>query len=425
MMRGILQIRVGSALLACAAALFVAGPAQATNSYSSTDESAASALGRYVRALTSDAKDFQSLIGAGRAALELGDTQAAAGFFARADEVNPRSPLPQLGMGAVSVANGDAAAAMPYFARAQQLGATAAMLGTDRGLAYDMLGQQALAQADYRAALNGPDPDEARRRMALSLAIAGDKNSALTAIAPLSARGDPSSPRVRAFVLALTGDTAAAMRAIDSAIPGSWASVAPFLQRLPSLAPGQKAAAVNLGIFQDGSAPAIYSAPPRAVASAPAGRQRPSTLAVSQSVNADRLAGIDALLRAPDAQPQPAYEAPQVQMSYAAPAPQQASLPAQQSAAAAPPKIWLQLATGSDPAFLSRKFAQLKSRNKDVFDGIPAYVAEGPQGARLVVGPFRGASDASIFADDLEALGVTAARWTNSAYDRIVPLATQ
>ena len=65
------------------------------------------ALARYVRTLASDPKDFQSLIGAGQAALELGDAQAAAGFFARADEVNPRSPLPQAGMGAVSVANGD------------------------------------------------------------------------------------------------------------------------------------------------------------------------------------------------------------------------------------------------------------------------------------------------------------------------------
>ena len=48
------------------------------------------------------------------------------------------------------------------------------MLGCDRGLAYDLLGQQAQAQADYRAALSGADADEARRRLALSLAISGD-----------------------------------------------------------------------------------------------------------------------------------------------------------------------------------------------------------------------------------------------------------
>ena len=104
------------------------------------------ALARYVRTLASDPRDFATLIGAGRAALELGDAQAAAGFFARADEVNPRSPLPQAGMGAVSVASGEPQAALPYFTRAQQLGATLATFGCDRGLAYDLLGRQAEAQ---------------------------------------------------------------------------------------------------------------------------------------------------------------------------------------------------------------------------------------------------------------------------------------
>ena len=103
-------------------------PAAAQTSYSPYAETAAAALARYVRTLASDPKDFASLIGAGRAALAIGDAQAAAGFFARADEVNPKSPLPQAGMGAVSVANGEPQAALPYFARAQQLGASVATL---------------------------------------------------------------------------------------------------------------------------------------------------------------------------------------------------------------------------------------------------------------------------------------------------------
>src|SRR5437763_189568 len=82
-------------------------PAAAQGSYSPYTETAAAALARYVRTLASDPKDFDALIGAGRAALAMNDTQAAAGFFARADEINPRSPLPQAGMGGVSVANGE------------------------------------------------------------------------------------------------------------------------------------------------------------------------------------------------------------------------------------------------------------------------------------------------------------------------------
>src|SRR5690349_15190247 len=147
-MRGLSHFRLVGALLACAGgvAAVMAVPAAAQGSYSPYNETAAAALARYVRALADDPKDFNSLIGAGRAALELGDTQAAAGFFARADEVNPRSPLPQAGMGAVQVANGNGKGAMPYFTRAQQLGATQTVLGCDRGLAYDLLGQQAKAQ---------------------------------------------------------------------------------------------------------------------------------------------------------------------------------------------------------------------------------------------------------------------------------------
>ena len=207
-MRGLSQISFVGALVCCAGGLaVVAAPVAAQGSYSPYNETAAAALARYVRALADNPKDFQSLIGAGRAALELGDAQAAAGFFARADEVDPRSPLPQAGMGAVQVVNGNGKGAMPYFTRAQQLGASAATLGCDRGLAYDLMGQQAKAQADYRAALSGADSDEARRRLALSLAISGDKAGAIAALAPLSAKGDATTNRVRAFVLALTGDS--------------------------------------------------------------------------------------------------------------------------------------------------------------------------------------------------------------------------
>src|SRR5260221_31263 len=127
------------------------------------------------------------------------------------------------------------------------------------------------------------------RTLALSRAISGDRNSALQMLAPLSARGDSGVPRVRAFVLALTGDSNAAMTAINAAMPGSWARVAPFVQRLPSLSAGQRAAAVNLGIFPDTGdtsyASATTPAPP-----------------------ADRLARLEAPL--PAGPPQPAAPAP-------------------------------------------------------------------------------------------------------------------
>src|SRR4029078_13549542 len=108
-------LRLLGALIACGAALAAAAPATAQGSYSPYAESPAAAPARYVLTLSSAPKDFSSLIGAGKAALALGDNQAAAGFFARADEVNARSPMPQAGMGAVSVANGAPQAALHSF----------------------------------------------------------------------------------------------------------------------------------------------------------------------------------------------------------------------------------------------------------------------------------------------------------------------
>ena len=417
-MRG--SIRLGGVLLACAGVALAMSPAPAAaqGSYSPYDESATAALARYVRDLAADPKDFATLIGAGRAALALGDAEAAAGFFARADDVNAHSPLPQAGMGAVSVINGDPQGALTYFARAQELGATLATIGCDRGLAYDLLGRQSQAQGDYRAALNGPDRDEARRRLALSLAISGNRAEALQTLSPLMAKRDPAAARARAFVLALTGDSSSALGAINAAMPGNSDRVAPFLQRLPALSAAQKAAAVNLGIFPDAGTAVAYSATPtRAPAVTPAG-----------NASGDRLADIDAMLRTN----QPAQPAPAPQRRWQAQLPVQASYappprPAtvQRIAPPAASKIWLQLASSSDVDELSEKFERMSSQDRDLFQGIKPYVLRTANQALLLVGPFRGASDADYFAQDLETLGVRSSKYINSQTDRIAPLATE
>jgi hypothetical protein len=302
-------------------------------------------------------------------------------------------------MGAVSVANGDPQAALPYFKRAQELGLPLSAFGCDRGLAYDLLGQQAQAQVDYRAALAGRDSDETRRRLALSLAISGKRDEALQTLAPLSAKGDPGVARVRAFVLALTGDSNSAIRAINAVMPGQSYGVAPFLQRLPSLTPGQRAAAVNLGMVPDaGSGSATYS--------------------VAANSGGDRLSGIDSWLSTPQQAVQATRQAPQpvVQASYSRPAPSV-------QPAVVQPKIWLQLASGQNVDDFTGRFARMKSQNPEVFKGIKPYVARSADRARLLIGPFRGPSDAQILAEDLETVGITSFRFTNSQTDRIAPLA--
>ena len=207
------------------------------------------ALAASMRTLAREPRNMEALVGAGRASLELGDLQAAAGFFGRAEEAYPQSPMPKIGMGATMTMSGQPSSALTYFARAAALGAPASTLGLDRGMAYDLLGQQTQAQAQYRLAMIGVQADEARRRLALSQAIGRDIKGAAATIEPLLARRDREAIRVNAFILALAGDREGARRTIDAAMPGTGAQFEPFFRLLPVLRPAEKAAAVHLGEF--------------------------------------------------------------------------------------------------------------------------------------------------------------------------------
>lgn len=244
-------VRPAPALLA--AALLVQGAA-AQAQYTAADP--ATALAQSLKTLSSSPKDLTALMAAGRASLDMGDIQAAAGFFGRAEESYPSSPLPKVGMGAALVLTGDAAGAMAQFDRAQALGAPQSLLALDRGLAFDLTGQQARAQADFRAAMFGAQADEARRRLALSQAISKDFKGAAATLAPLLNRGDRAALRTNAFVMALAGDPVAARRTMDAAMPGSGAGsrFEPFFKMLPILRIDEKAAAVHLGEFPQDAA---------------------------------------------------------------------------------------------------------------------------------------------------------------------------
>jgi cell division septation protein DedD len=319
-------------------------------------------------------------------------------------------------MGAVAVLNGEPYGALPYFTRAQQLGAPVSSFALDRGLAYDLLGRQAEAQADYRIAMTGRDAEEARRRLAMSLAISGNRAEALQLLGPLMAKGDAAAARSRAFVMALTGDPNGARIGIEAAMPGQWSSVEPFIRRIATLRPGDKAAAVNLGIIPDGEGSALALA---SAGSAPLG-------------GSDRLASIEQMFVA---KPAPQASPPPVTPTWTAPAPtaqyavattaKKAPVQQQSATTRAQKKLWLQLASGSNAEALPDQFRRMKSRHRELFDGISGYVAKGSDRARLVIGPFRGRGDAEVFAEDLGTVGIDAFSWTNSDSDRIVPLGTE
>jgi tetratricopeptide (TPR) repeat protein len=249
--------RAGLGAMLAVAMMATAAPAA---NLSAAPESPGTALSRHIRVLASNPRDFNALVGAGRAALELGDVQSAAGFFGRAEEANPNAPAAKAGLGAAMAHMGDPDGAIFYFDQATRLGASALTIALDRGLARDLNGDLGAAQSDYRLAIQALNSDEGRRRLALSLAIARDKTGALTAIQPLLNRRDPGAQRTRAFVLALVGDQGGAAQAIESAMPGGSARFAPFFTLLPHLSVQEKAAAVHLGMFPDNAAAKVAAA---------------------------------------------------------------------------------------------------------------------------------------------------------------------
>jgi len=420
------RVRLAALILIFGTAVAVS-PAQAQLGY---PEAPTDVLARNIKVLGSTPKDFDALIGAGRASLALGDTMAAAGFFGRAEEVWPQSPQPQAGMAAAMTLNGDASSALQLFTRAVQLGATQSMIGCDRGLAYDLLGQHERAQADYRAALAARDGDEARRRLALSLAITGDKTEALSTLSPLMARRDAAAGRTRAFVLALSGDVSGARAAIDAAMPGSSAKMGYFFQKLASLRSDQKAAAVNLGMFP-GSGVQMASATP---VPPPVGAQRVATSGVSVSPE-DRMKSIQDWLSEGQTttmatQPAPVRVLKPQQMASVT-LPSTVTSPRRQADGDSSAsiyvsnKLWLQLASGDDAAALPREFDRMKRSNRDLFEGISGFVFEDGRRARLLIGPFRNSEEAGIFADDLASVHIDAFTWTSQAGQTIRKLPSE
>nr|WP_314442846.1 SPOR domain-containing protein [uncultured Sphingomonas sp.] len=233
-------------------------------------ETPEAALARNIRLIAINPRNYEAQLAAGRAALRLGDPQAAIGFFGRAEEINAAHWAAKAGQGSAMAHMGEAQAALGLFEQAQALGGPVSLFAIDRGLAFDLLGRQAEAQADYRLMLP-LDEGEARRRLALSLAISGRRAEALTALDPLLARRDQAARRTRAFILALGGDLEGARQAIAAMLPGSSSGFDPFLRRLPTLGPGQKAAAVHLGIMPaEGTAlAALHATEPPAPAAVP------------------------------------------------------------------------------------------------------------------------------------------------------------
>ena len=210
---------------------------------------AGSELSRNLTILANNPVSVPALTGAGKAALDLDDPEAALTFFGRAEELSPQDGRIKAGIGSALVMMEQAPTALSFFAQAVSLRVPEAEFAGYRGLAFDLLGDPARAQRDYQLALRRREDPEVRRRLALSIAITGRREAALAMIDEQLRRQDRAAWRTRAFVLALTGDTQGATQAVQAAMPGQAAVMAPFLARLPSLSLADRALAVHFGHF--------------------------------------------------------------------------------------------------------------------------------------------------------------------------------
>lgn len=248
-----------------------AGAPQTTN---------ADLLSRYLRELAGDPEDLDALKGAGNAALEIGDTDAALALFTRAEKVAPRDGEVKAGIARALLKAENPRDALRMFDDAVRLGVPEAKIAGDRGLAYDLRGEPRRAQRDYQIALAARPDDEITRRYALSLAISGDREQALKLLQPQIYKRDAAAWRAQTFVLAMTGDPREAGKITHAMMPDPMAdAMQPFLVRLAGLKPTEKALAVHLGRFpSDGTRMASNR---RDEAPAPAPAPAPAQLAAA------------------------------------------------------------------------------------------------------------------------------------------------
>ncbi len=216
----------------------------------------ADALAEQVRRLGANPLDLDALLTAAELSLKLDDLSAAGSFLARAEKISPTGARGLAIRGAILVRSERPGEALRQFAQAEALGLAPARFAADRGLAYDLIGDQPRAQREYRLALrDGGGGDETQRRYALSLGISGKQREALDELAPAVRRNDRAAWRTRAFVLAMGGDAAEASRIASTMMPpGSAQGLKAFFDELPRLPAIDRAFAVHFGEVRASSA---------------------------------------------------------------------------------------------------------------------------------------------------------------------------
>lgn len=398
----------------------------------------AEALSRYLRILATTPDDVAALIGAGNAALAVGDTNAAAGFFSRADVLDSHNGQVKAGLAGTMLANGNARAALRLFNDAVSLGVQPAEIAADRGLAYDLRGAPKRAQADYALALRLKPDSETTRRLALSQAIAGDRVLALATLDPLLRKQDVPAWRDRVFVFALTGDAADAQR--DAALvmpPEQVAALAPYLPKLAGLKSSEKAAAIHLGRFpgeiRPEPKPVIVAAPKITIDRATLAPPAAPMQTFAEATAASQTPAPTPAVPVADAAPTRAELAAQARLAAKARAAEKHKADALAAAKAKreevaeeraaarknPARHWVQIAGGANKGDLDKEWAKLKGKWPSQLAGRSPWTTHYRFTNRLLIGPFPTSAAAQGWVGDRKKEGFATFRVETAAGDLV------
>lgn len=410
-------------------------------------------LNRALIALAKASRDLDALVEAGTAAMGVDDLEAAVGFFGRAADVDPNHPRVAMGLGAVYLRSGRPGEAIPQFDRARAAGVPELEVLSDQALAFDLIGEQGSAQAAYTRALElDRGNDEARRRLAVSHAISGNRARFEDTLRPLLDKRDMAAFRARAFGLAILGDQERAAGIVDQVMPRDLSGrIIPYLAYMPRLTPSQQAAAANLGIFPRAAdigrddprlarlateakvdnrleptgaplgtrpAPAPAPAPIRVAAAAPTPTATPAPAPASaptpplapapRPLKPERVADAFAEFL-DDPLPAAAVSGDAVDLSRITikrEAPPPPPKPKEPPKPVHPSRIWVQLATGKKVDALSFDWRRLSRSGGDALGKLKPHTTPWGEAHRLLAGPVDSREKAQALVRELKAKGL-------------------
>jgi Flp pilus assembly protein TadD len=421
-------------------------------------------LNRALIALAKTPRDRDALVEAGEAALGIDDLEAAIGFFGRAADVDPGHPDVALGLGSVYLKAGRAGEALVQFDRALAGGADPLEVLTDQALTLDLVGEQPAAQSAYARALElDPANDEARRRLAISYAISGNRARFEETLRPLLDRRDMAAQRARAFGLAIMGEGDRAKAIVEQVMPRDLATrLTPYLEFMPRLTRQQQAAAANLGIFpraadigrddprlarfaaeeradnrlapagppldarpQPAPAPVTTVAPVKVVAApAPAPTPAPQRVRVADAF-ADLLAA-----PLPDAQVGgDAVDLTRIEVKREAPPvakpaekPAEKAKPKEKPKPVHPSRIWVQVATGKSVKALAFDWKRIAKEGGAPLAKLKPFTTRWGAANRLLTGPVDNRDKAQALVRELKAKGVDSFLYVSPEGEEVQPL---